>query len=74
MKKQKTKTEVLYLECGTTLETMVQFLKNHGNPEFKDVTIDMNSVSCCRCGPEDYYCYCESAYNDIRLEWEVTEA
>ena len=68
MKTKQTRGSI-YLETDMSLEYIIKQLKDVGVTDFSKVTYNHNYVSN-RCSCEDY-CYCESGYNDIRLDWEI---
>ena len=70
MKKHKVSKGVEYINCGDTLADLIERLTEAGVKDFSKVTIQMDFVSC-QCDHGDDYCYCDSSYDNIRLEWEI---
>lgn len=70
MKKNKVTKGAIYLNCGDTLDVLIKQLVDAGVKDYSKVSVQMNYVSC-QCDHGDDYCYCDSSYNDIRLDWEI---
>lgn len=68
MKNKKKETKVVYIGDEDSLEYILKQATDLGLTDFSKARIRMNYDGC-RCDNE--YCYCPSAYTDIRLEWEV---
>lgn len=67
----KTKQQVIhYINSGDTLADLIARAIESGVTEkdFSEVRVEMDYRSCCTCTDSDDYCYCDSAYDNVRLQ------
>jgi len=68
-KEPKVETRAVYLTEGMSLADLLKKVLADGVTDLSTVTYDHEYEGGCRCNGE--YCYCESAYRDMRFKYEV---